>query len=210
MAEEICRYALRDLKLLNDKSEKKRELYRIFFYDCPPLAKKIRNPVSQKEEDLSRSATALFRNELHNILRTKRKLALRLGKIADYGAWQLHPKILKKLLRGEIEVSALTEDDVSYQMTQKGVDMKLGLDISSLSYGGKIDQIILIAGDSDFVPAAKQARRAGIDFVLDPMWSNINADLQEHIDGIISASKKPETEPQPDADNKPRKTNKPA
>ena len=42
------------------------------------------------------------------------------------------------------------------------------------------------------------------------MWSNINADLQEHIDGIISASKKPETEPQPETDNKPRKTNKPA
>ncbi len=28
----------------------------------------------------------------------------------------------------------------------------------------QIDQIILIAGDSDFVPAAKLARREGIDF----------------------------------------------
>jgi len=47
--------------------------------------------------------------------------------------------------------------------------MKIGLDISSLAYKKSVDQIILIAGDSDFVPAAKLAQREGIDFVLDPM-----------------------------------------
>lgn len=190
MAKAAHDYALRVLELQNDKNERKRELYRIFFYDCPPLTKKIRNPITQKEEDLSQSPTALFRNELHDILRGKRKVALRLGKIADYGAWQIKPRILNKLLRGEIAVSSLTEQDVAYQMTQKGVDMKLGLDISSLAHGGQVDQIILIAGDSDFVPAAKLARRSGIDFILDPMWGNINADLREHIDGVISAGKK--------------------
>ena len=43
---------------------------------------------------------------------------------------------------------------------------------------------ILISGDSDFVPTAKQARREGIDFILDPMYSKIKDDLFEHIDGI--------------------------
>ena len=33
-------------------------------------------------------------------------------------------------------------------------------------------------------PAAKQARREGIDFILDPMRSTIKDDLFEHIDGI--------------------------
>ncbi len=47
--------------------------------------------------------------------------------------------------------------------------MRIGLDIASLAYKKQIDQIILIAGDSDFVPAAKLARREGIDFILDPM-----------------------------------------
>lgn len=41
-----------------------------------------------------------------------------------------------------------------------------------------------MAGDSDFVPTAKLARREGIDFVLDPMWKTIKPDLMEHIDGI--------------------------
>ncbi len=44
----------------------------------------------------------------------------------------------------------------------------------------------MIAGDSDFVPAAKLARREGIDFILDPMWNKIKDDLFEHIDGLKS------------------------
>ena len=68
--------------------------------------------------------------------------------------------------------------------------MKIGVDIASLAYKHQVDQIILIAGDSDFVPAAKLARREGIDFILDPMWSSIRPDLFEHIDGLKSQWKK--------------------
>ena len=41
----------------------------------------------------------------------------------------------------------------------------------------QVNQIVLISGDADFVPAAKLARREGIDFILDPMWSTIRPDL---------------------------------
>ena len=61
--------------------------------------------------------------------------------------------------------------------------MKIGVDIASLAYKQQVDQIVLIAGDSDFVPAAKLARREGIDFVLDPLDSPIKPQLFEHIDG---------------------------
>lgn len=62
--------------------------------------------------------------------------------------------------------------------------MRIGVDIASLKK--QVDQIILMAGDSDFVPAAKLARREGIDFILDLMWSDIKDDLFEHIDGLKS------------------------
>lgn len=61
--------------------------------------------------------------------------------------------------------------------------MKIGVDIASLAYKKQVDQIVLIAGDSDFVPAAKLARREGIDFVLDPLDAPIKEQLFEHIDG---------------------------
>lgn len=49
----------------------------------------------------------------------------------------------------------------------------------------------MIAGDSDFVPAAKYARRSGIDFILDPMYSHITKSLNEHVDGLYSPVKAP-------------------
>lgn len=41
------------------------------------------------------------------------------------------------------------------------------------------------------VPAAKLARREGIDFILDPMWNPIHPSLNEHIDGLRSTSPNP-------------------
>jgi uncharacterized LabA/DUF88 family protein len=70
--------------------------------------------------------------------------------------------------------------------------MRIGLDIASMAFKRQVDQIVLVAGDSDFVPAAKLARREGIDFILDPMWANIRPDLHEHIDGLRSVFKRSE------------------
>ena len=64
--------------------------------------------------------------------------------------------------------------------------MKVGLDIATLAFKERVNQIILIAGDSDFVPAAKFARKEGVDFILDPMMNNIDPSLHEHIDGLMS------------------------
>lgn len=68
--------------------------------------------------------------------------------------------------------------------------MKIGLDIASLAYKKLVDQIVLISGDSDFVPAAKLARVEGIDFIVDSMGMKINDNLLEHIDGLRSYYKK--------------------
>jgi len=69
--------------------------------------------------------------------------------------------------------------------------MRVGLDIASLIFKGQVNQIVLVAGDSDFVPAAKLARREGIDFILDPMWHTIHSSLLEHVDGVRSTCPNP-------------------
>ena len=120
-------------------------------------------------------------------LKHQRKVALRLGTIKDGRRWILYDSASSKLLKREISVDELKEDDVYYDMHQKGIDMKIGVDIASLALKRFVDKIVLISGDSDFVPAAKLARREGIDFVLDPMHSShVENTLFEHIDGLSS------------------------
>ncbi len=172
--------------------ERKRDLYRIFFYDCPPLTKKEHNPLTGKAVDFSRTSTATWRVTLHDELRKLRKVALRLGYLNErMGHWAVRPEKLRALLAGTLAVKDLIEADVLYSVPQKGVDMRIGLDIASMAFKRQVDQIILVAGDSDFVPAAKLARREGIDFILDPMWASIREDLHEHIDGLRSVFQRP-------------------
>lgn len=183
----------------NDRSDvppgPRRELYRIFFYDCPPLKKKAHHPLTGKSIDFSKTDLAIFRTQLHAELRKSRKVALRLGYLDERNAqWTIKPTKMKDILAGKLQRDALDEGDVIYYARQKGVDMRIGLDIASLAFKRQADQIVLIAGDSDFVPTAKLARREGIDFILDPMWHPIKEDLHEHIDGLRTVCPRPGAE----------------
>lgn len=179
------------LKHLEGKNNEIRELYRIFYYDCAPLDKKIFHPISKELIDLGKSEESIFRSGLHSELRKLRKVALRQGRLADFGDWILEPGKLKQILSGNLLPGELNPDDIRYEVRQKGIEMRIGLDIASLTFKKQVDQIVLIAGDRDFVPAAKLARREGIDFILDPMWKEISDELHEHIDGLKSTCPRP-------------------
>lgn len=161
-------------------------LYRIFYYDCWPLDKRAHNPVTSRSVEFGNTEVARFRRAFFEELKRQRKVALRLGEARDHAGWIIKPRKTKELLAGKVGIGDLTEHDVSYDVTQKGVDMKIGLDIAALAYKQLVEKIVLISGDSDFVPAAKVARREGIDFVLDPMWNRVEQGLFEHIDGLRS------------------------
>lgn len=103
----------------------------------------------------------------------------------------LNPDQVRALSAAKSIHEMLDTRSVSLGLRQKGVDMRIGVDIASLALSGRVDSMILVAGDSDFVPAAKLARRAGIDFILDPLWQKINSDLFEHIDGLQSGLPRP-------------------
>ena len=192
-ADELYAYCMTHIR--DEKTDKnhheERELYRIFYYDCPPLAKSVYHPILNRGIDFGKSTTFVWANAFFEALKKKRKIALRMGTLSDKRAhYALTADKVKALCQKKITVDDLTESDFSVSFQQKGVDMRIGLDIASLSYKKQVDQIILIADDSDFVPAAKLARREGIDFILDPMEATISDDLFEHIDGLKTCWKK--------------------
>ncbi|GAA7994025.1 NYN domain-containing protein [Helicobacter pylori] len=173
------------LRHINKKNE---ELYRIFFYDCKPLEKRVHYPYTQKALDLSKSSTYKERTALHKHLISKPCLALRLGYLDEKNAkWVIRDQEKeKKLFNRKISIEEFQNDDFIYHAKQKGVDIKIGLDIATLALKKLVQKIVLISGDSDFVPAAKLARVEGIIFTLDPMGNPIREDLEEHIDYLTT------------------------
>lgn len=166
----------------------KNTLYRIFYYDCYPFGKKEHNPITKRAIDYSKTPEFKFRIDLIDALKKKRKVALRMGELKDSKKWLIHPNKVKELLSKKVSVDDLSENDVYLELRQKGIDMKIGVDITSLALKGFVDTIVLFSGDADFVPAAKLARREGIDFILDPMKAYVDNQLIEHIDGMVSVT----------------------
>lgn len=189
-------------------------VYRLFYYDAEPYTGQPYHPLYNRQIAFAQTDEAIFRRELFDQIKRKRKFALRLGtltKEADWSPYNRHMKALLKIWHvapalytaifedGDKERLATTdveralrawmelvESDVRLPLRQKGVDMKIGLDIASMTLKHQIDTIVLVTGDSDFIPAAKVARREGVEFILDPMWQSVEGGLMEHIDGLQS------------------------
>jgi len=162
-------------------------LYRIFYYDCAPSNKKVYHPYKKSQVDLGKTNLYTWMMDFQEQMRNKRKVALRLGHLLENNLhYMIKPELTKKICNGTLKFEELNENCFTLNIIQKGVDMRIGVDIASMAYKKQVNKMILIAGDSDFVPAAKLARREGIDFVLDPMGAAIAPDLNEHIDGLVS------------------------
>lgn len=194
-ADELIEYCTRHLTCNGFRNS----LYRIFYYDCPPMSGNLYHPALKKAICMKNTEVYKWSNAFFKALSHKRKLALRMGMIQEQeSGFRIKQKVVNKLCSGEVCGTDLTEMDFEPNFIQKGVDMRIGIDIATLSSKGQVDQIVLISGDSDFIPAAKHARREGVDFILDPMWQGIKDELNEHIDGLRSCVAKnptPEDEP---------------
>lgn len=187
-------YSISLVSMYKDRKDIHSYLYRIFYYDCFPYKEKEHNPKTNKSIDFSKTDEYIFRNELFNELRKNRKVALRLGELKKQYSWTIKPSKIESIIRDirnkkenfKLNYDDIKEDDFILNLKQTGIDMKIAVDISSLSYKKLVDKIVLISGDSDFVPASKIARREGIDFILNPMGNHIDVSLEEHIDGLIN------------------------
>ncbi len=160
-------------------------LYRGFYYDARPSGRRIRRPVSRGLYQHSATEEAQFRVRLFKALHGRRYFAVRLGEVGITPAWLLRREARDRLLGGDASALPLSDADFVPSLRQKGVDMRIGLDIASITLKRQADTIVLVSGDTDFVPAAKLARREGARFFLDPLGRTVSPTLFEHIDGLL-------------------------
>ena len=162
-------------------------LLRIYFYNAPPAAGKLTNPLDRAPMDLSKSPTVARYSSLHALLELKPDFALRLGECVVHG-WELKNRVQAELRR---QPRALTPGDFKPRVEQKGVDLRIGLDIARLALCHRVRSIIVVTGDSDFVPAFRFARREGLRVYLDPMGHGVRRELKAHADQVIDSALPP-------------------
>lgn len=122
-------------------------IQRILYYDCAPFRGSKPLPVSGKEHRFEWS------NDWLHDLAQRDLFAVRLG-------------VLK--FRGWVPIRTPPREDKDFKpdFEQKGVDMRIGLDMAHYAQTRSVERIGLVTNDTDCIPAMKYARRAGIQIVL--------------------------------------------
>lgn len=157
------------------------DLLRVYFYHAPPAADRLKNPLDKSELKLSTTATYKNHESLLDRLEMQPNVALRLGETVTH-QWRLGSSAMKSI---EKKSRPVQPQDLVPNITQKGVDLRLGLDISRLSLKQMVQVIVVATGDSDLVPAFKFARREGVRIFLDHMQHGVRRDLKAHADLVL-------------------------
>ena len=157
------------------------DLLRIYFYDSPPASGKLTNPIDGSVLDLGASPIFIRNQQLLDDIELLPNFALRRGELVSRG-WKIGKNALKKLLN---KPAPPTAADLQPNLQQKGVDLRIGLDIARISLRQTAQIIVAITGDSDLVPAFKFARREGIRIYLDHLGMPIRRELRAHADIVI-------------------------
>ena len=146
------------------------KLLRILYYDCAPYNGKQTLPVSGEEKVFHGSDAWL------NDLARRDLFAVRRGVLKFRGF---------KPRRIPIASETLTDSDFKPDFEQKGVDMRIGLDIVRYAATRSIERVILMSGDTDCLPAMKRARIEGLQVVLIKFPNhNLSNELQWHSDFV--------------------------
>lgn len=158
------------------------KLHRVYFYDAAPLEITKAKPLSGGTVNFATSPTALHGKALHADLVKIPFLALRMGELSFRG-WNLGKRSLTSHMSSAN--LTITAGDLTPNIQQKGVDMRIGLDIAALTLKKLVDVIVLVTADSDFVPAMKFARREGAQLMLVHLGNALMQTMVEHSDVMI-------------------------
>lgn len=103
---------------------------------------------------------------------------------ALYSKTQRFHSKLRSLKNFEVKLGRLQKKDGSF--VQKGVDMRLGIDLVLMGMKKQIDKAIVVTADSDFEYAFEKAREAGVKITLAYFpGSKINSKFLQGADNVV-------------------------
>lgn len=144
------------------------EIFRVLYYDCAPYTGTAKLPVSGTPHTFTGSDKWLEE------LACKDLFAVRRGVLKFRG---YKPK------QTPVQPAQLKDSDFDPDFEQKGVDMKIGLDIALYSERRTVERILLLSNDTDCVPAMKYGRRHGLQVVIiEPPGCKTAPELIMHAD----------------------------
>ncbi len=133
-------------------AEANEEIFRILYYDCSPYSGTVILPVSGNPKIFTANDTWI------KDLAKKDLFAIRRGVLKFRG---FVPRRIPLA-----PAQPLQDADFKPQFEQKGVDMRIGLDMAIISAHRGVDLIALATNDTDCIPAMKHARRSGVQVAL--------------------------------------------
>jgi len=159
------------------------ELLRMYFYHAPPAVEVLINPIDRAKLSLANSQVYRENKSLIDKLELKADFALRLGEVSINREWIVREKALKDIVNNPRYIQA---SDIKPDINQKGVDLRIGLDIARIALKQLVGILVVATGDSDLIPAFKFARREGIRVYLETMGHGVKRELKVHADLILS------------------------
>lgn len=156
-------------------------LHRIYYYDAAPSSMTVDAVLGGEPLKLGETEAYARNTALQTKLARTDFYAVRLGELAVRG-W-----LPKKNLQGVKGTShELTASNIKPNVQQKGVDMRIGLDIAALTLKKIAHVVVLVAADADFIPAMKFARREGSQVILVTLGNAMNQQMADHADIVYT------------------------
>lgn len=162
------------------------ELHRVYYYDSRPLEDVVDRPLQGGQMDFGKQELVGRMTALYTDLARAPHFALRMGELS-FNGW----KVRKKVLDSKENQIVINADQLQPNISQKGVDMRLGMDIAALTLKSLAGIIVLVTGDSDFVPAMKFARREGAQLFLVTLGHGVKESMREHSDLLVEIPNAP-------------------
>lgn len=97
--------------------------------------------------------------------------------------WKMKNRAARQLVKAP---RPLDDRDFDLDISQKGVDIRIGLDMARLALRDMVRAVVVATADSDFVPAFKFVRREGVKVLLSTLGhKGTRRELRAHADFVI-------------------------